>query len=76
MNNHLTGEVVTYWRTDPGDPRLAQARSLRELAYAWYALSLACRRVGAMIEGAAKEILYTLSSNSGQPSISEVNDDE
>lgn len=43
--------------------RLEQTRSLRELAHTWYALSLACRRVGAMIERAAKEMLYAPSKS-------------
>jgi hypothetical protein len=56
--------------------RLEQTQPLRELAHSWYALSVACRRIGAMMERAAKEILYAPSNNSGQPSTSEVNDDE
>ena len=38
--------------------RLAQAQPLRELARSWYALSVACRRMGAMIERDAKEMSY------------------
>ena len=44
--------------------RLAQAQPLRELARSWYALSVACRRMGAMIERDAKEILYEPANNS------------
>ena len=54
--------------------RLARAQPLRELARSWYALSVACRRVGAMIERATKEILYEPANNSGV-SESEPNDD-
>ena len=43
--------------------RLAQVQPLRELARSWYALSVACRRMGAMIESDAKEILYTPTNN-------------
>ena len=52
--------------------RLEQARPLRELAHDWYALSVACRCIGATIERAAKEILYEPANNS---SMSEPNDD-
>ena len=38
--------------------RLEQARPLRELAHDWYALSVACKHVGAMIERAIKDMLY------------------
>lgn len=47
-----------------------QVQSLRDLASAWYALALACRRIGAMIERAAKSVLYESTNNS---SISEAN---
>lgn len=43
--------------------RLEQTRPLRELAHTWYELSVACRRVGAMIERATKEILYAPSDD-------------
>lgn len=43
--------------------RLEQARPLRELAHTWYALSVACRCIGAMIERTAKEMLYAPSNN-------------
>ena len=43
--------------------RLEQTRPLRDLAHTWYELSLACRRVGAMIEKVAKEILYAPSNS-------------
>ena len=43
--------------------RLAQAQPLRELARSWYALSVACRRMGAMIERDAKEMLYAPANN-------------
>ena len=43
--------------------RLKQTRPLRELAYTWYALSVACRRIGAMIERIAKEMLYEPTNN-------------
>ena len=52
--------------------RLKQTRPLRELAHTWYELSVACRRIGAMIERAAKEILYETTNNS---SVGETNDD-
>ena len=44
--------------------RLAQVQPLRDLASSWYALSVACRRMGAMIERDAKEILYENTNNS------------
>jgi len=44
--------------------RLARAQPLRELARSWYALSVACRRMGAMIERDTKEILYENANNS------------
>ena len=43
--------------------RLAQAQPLRELARSWYALSVACRRMGAMIERDAKEMSYAPTDN-------------
>lgn len=43
--------------------RLEQAQSLRELAHDWYALSIACKRVGAMIERAIKDMLYEPNNN-------------
>ena len=38
--------------------RAHRAQSLRNLAHTWYALALACRCMGAMIERAAKEVLH------------------
>ena len=52
--------------------RLEQAQSLRELAHDWYALSVACRCVGAMIERAIKDMLYEPNDNS---SVSESGND-
>ena len=46
--------------------RLAQVQPLRDLASSWYALSVACRCVGAMIERAAKEILYEGTDSMGE----------
>ena len=55
------------------NPRLTQVQSLRELARTWYSLSVACRRIGAMIERVSKNILYeTINS----PSTGEIDNDE
>ena len=54
--------------------RLAQVQPLRDLASSWYALSVACRHIGALTECAIKEILYAPTNNSGV-SESEPNDD-
>lgn len=43
--------------------RLARAQPLRDLAHTWYALAVACRHIGAMIERAAKEILHENTDN-------------
>jgi len=52
--------------------RLARAKPMRDLAHSWYALSVACRRIGAMIERAAKEMLYESANDkettNGEPS--------
>ena len=55
--------------------RLAQARPLRDLARSWYALSVACRHIGALTERAIKEILYAPTNNSESESKNESNDD-
>jgi len=70
------GRIGGYNVIGPDQARLAarldRAKPMHDLAHTWYALSVACRHIGAMIERAAKEMLHESTNNS----VSENNNDD